>query len=49
MTINNVPAWVCPKCGDAVVAEDVAVQLLREAEEMSETGMIEGTQNFQSL
>jgi len=49
ITINNVPARVCPKCGDAIVAENVAVQLLRAAEELSQTGMIEGTQNFHSL
>ena len=39
--INNVPARVCPSCGEAYVDEDVAVQLLRDAEEMSETGMME--------
>ena len=46
ITINNVPARVCPKCGDAVVAEDVAVQVLCEAEKMSNDGTIEGVGNF---
>ena len=36
--IKNVPARVCPSCGEAYVEEEVAVQLLREAEEMSKAG-----------
>jgi YgiT-type zinc finger domain-containing protein len=37
--VNNVPARICPSCGEAYVEENVAVQLLREAEEMSEAGI----------
>lgn len=36
--INNVPARVCPTCGEAYVSEDTASQLLRIAKEMSEAG-----------
>ena len=36
--IKNVPARVCPSCGEAYVEEEVALQLLREAEEMSKAG-----------
>ena len=36
--VNRVPARICPICGEAYVEEDVAVQLLRNAEEMSREG-----------
>ena len=39
LVVNNVPARVCPSCGEAYVEEEVAVQLLREAEEMSKAGI----------
>jgi YgiT-type zinc finger domain-containing protein len=39
LVINRVPARVCPRCGEAYVDEDVAVQLLRGAEEMSKAGI----------
>ena len=41
LVVNDVPARVCPSCGEAYVEEDVAVQLLREAEEMSAAGSLE--------
>lgn len=41
LVINNVPARICPSCGEAYVAEDVAVQLLWDAEEMSTAGMMD--------
>ena len=47
--INNVPAKACPKCGDAVVMEDIAVQLLRFGNELSNAGVIESMQDFQRL
>ena len=40
LVINNVPARVCPSCGEAYVEEDVAVRLLRDAQEMSRAGML---------
>jgi len=49
ITVNNVPARVCPKCGDAVVDEDVASQLLSAIDEVLESGMIESTQDFQEF
>lgn len=39
LTVNNVPARVCPSCGEAYVEEDVAVKLLSGAEEISKTGI----------
>jgi len=38
LVVNNVPARVCPSCGEAYVDEEVAVQLLGDAEEMSKAG-----------
>jgi YgiT-type zinc finger domain-containing protein len=49
LAIEGVPARVCPNCGDAVVAEDVAVLLLHAADQMSAAGLIEGRQDFQAL
>lgn len=38
LLIKNVPAHVCPGCGEVYVEEEVAGQLLREAEEWSAAG-----------
>ncbi|RPJ23403.1 MAG: YgiT-type zinc finger protein [Chloroflexi bacterium] len=39
LTVNNVPARVCQSCEEAYVDEDVTMQLLRIAQEMSQAGM----------
>ena len=41
IVINNVPARVCPACGEAYVEEDVAVQLLQNAQQLYEAGNTE--------
>jgi YgiT-type zinc finger domain-containing protein len=41
LVVNNVPAWICPRCGEAYVDEDIASQLLRIAQEMSATGLLD--------
>jgi YgiT-type zinc finger domain-containing protein len=41
LVVNQVPARVCPNCGEAYVEEDIVVRLLREAEEVSTAGIIE--------
>lgn len=38
VVINNVPARVCPRCGEAYVDEEVATQLLGIAEDISASG-----------
>ena len=38
LTMSNVPARICPSCGEAYVAEEVAAKLLREAEKLSAIG-----------
>jgi len=39
--VNNAPARICPSCGEAYVTKDVAVQLLRAADEMTSLGMVD--------
>lgn len=41
LMVNKVPARVCPNCGEAYVDENVAVKLLRDANEMSRAGMVD--------
>jgi YgiT-type zinc finger domain-containing protein len=38
LTINDVPARICPACGEAYADETVAANLLRQAEEMAGAG-----------
>jgi YgiT-type zinc finger domain-containing protein len=38
LTITKVPARICPTCGEAYTDEGVAVNLLRQAEELARTG-----------
>jgi YgiT-type zinc finger domain-containing protein len=42
LLIQDVPAWVCPNCGEAIVEEGVAIQLVRKAESLLDEGMWEG-------
>ncbi len=46
LVVNNVPACVCPSCGEAYVEEQVAVSLLREAEELSAAGEMESVRDY---
>jgi len=41
LLIRDVPAWVCPNCGEAVVDEGVAVQLICLAEDLFDEGIRE--------
>ena len=41
LVVNNIPARICPGCGEAYVEEDIAMQLLRDAEEMANKGMVD--------
>lgn len=38
LSVNKVPARICPSCGEAYVDEEVVVKLLRAADESSESG-----------
>ncbi len=37
-TVKNVPAQICPNCGEAYADEIVTASLLREAEKMAKAG-----------
>ncbi|MBI5838956.1 MAG: type II toxin-antitoxin system MqsA family antitoxin [Chloroflexi bacterium] len=39
LTVNNVPARICPDCGEAYADETVTASLLREAEKMVKAGI----------
>ena len=41
LLINHVPAHVCPSCGEAIVDEDVAIQLINKAEDSFAQGLPE--------
>jgi YgiT-type zinc finger domain-containing protein len=49
LVVNGVPARVCPSCGEAYVDEEIAVQLLRDAEEMCRAGMLEVVSEYSAL
>ena len=49
LTVKNVPARVCPNCGEAYVEEDVAVQLLRGAEEMTAAGEMDDVIEYSGI
>jgi YgiT-type zinc finger domain-containing protein len=47
LIVSHVPARVCPGCGEAYVAAEVAVRLLREAEAMFAAGEMDGDIQYQ--
>ena len=48
LTVKNVPARVCPGCGEAYVEKDVAVKLLGVAEKMSKAGIMDDVIDYPS-
>lgn len=48
LVVNSVPARVCPSCGEAYVDEEVAVKLLRDAEEMYKAGISDDVQEYRA-
>lgn len=46
LLINNVPAHICPSCGEAIVDEDVAMCLLNEAEDVIHEGIFEDVREY---
>jgi YgiT-type zinc finger domain-containing protein len=41
LLINHVPAHICPSCGEAIVDEDVTLQLISKAEDSFAQGLPE--------
>ena len=48
LLIRDVPAWVCPNCGETVVNEDVAIQVIGQAESLFAQGIREDVCEYQS-
>ena len=46
LLIKNVPAQVCPNCGEAIVDEDVAVELLKKIEDIFEQGLQDEVRDY---
>jgi YgiT-type zinc finger domain-containing protein len=46
LLFDQVPAQICPNCAEAVVSEDVAIQLLTLAEDAVADGVNEGSRNY---
>ena len=46
LVVRQIPARVCPSCGEAYMDEDVAVALLRELDELTATGIMETVVKF---
>lgn len=46
LVITHVPAQVCPRCGDAYVAEEVAVRLLQSADALLDAGMLDAQYEY---
>ena len=46
LVVRQIPARVCPSCGEAYMDEDVAVALLRELDELTATGIMETVIQF---
>lgn len=46
LLIHHVPAQICPNCGEAIVDEDVAIQLISKAEDSFRQGMREDVREY---
>ena len=46
LTIQNVPALVCPHCGEAYTDEATATHLLKTAEQMEYSGLLMDVRSF---
>jgi YgiT-type zinc finger domain-containing protein len=45
--INKVPAQICPKCSEAIVAEGVAINLIRIAKSSFDQGIREDVCDYE--
>ena len=46
LVVRDVPAQVCPNCGEAYVDEETAIALLKTAEEMAAAGTQLGVRSY---
>ena len=47
LTFKNVPARICPNCGEAYADEAVTIHLLHQAEKMAKAGVKVETWEYQ--
>ena len=46
LVVNNVRAQVCPNCGETVMDEETAIQLLSMTEDMLHEGIYESVREY---
>jgi YgiT-type zinc finger domain-containing protein len=49
LLVNHVPARVCLSCGEAYLDDEVAMRLLREAEETSKEGISDDVTEYNKV
>lgn len=49
LTVTDVPARICPNCGEAYADETVAANLLHEAEALAREGMKVETREYNAM
>ena len=49
LVVSNVPARICPSCGEAYITEDVTVKLLSVAEKLSAIGEWDNVREYGAL
>lgn len=47
LIVKNVPARVCPSCGEEYVVGEVAVQLLKQVKALSEAGELDAVCEYE--
>lgn len=48
LTVTDIPARICPNCGEAYADETVAANLLRLAEKMARAGIKMGERKYEA-
>ena len=46
LTVNNIPARICPNCGESFADETVTAGILHQAEKMARAGMKVGVREY---
>lgn len=49
LVVSNVPALVCPNCGESYADEATAVRLLAAAEKLTDSGTLADAREYESI
>lgn len=49
LELSDVPARICPSCGEAYVGEVIAAQLLMHARQNIDAGILDAQSNYSAL